>query len=108
MPQVASTEALPTGSEPPQNVGELRECITSGRIVLSGRIKQLARYALDNPDVIAFSNTHEIASRVGVNPSTVSRCARALGFDSFAAFRLIFQNFVRQRKLKATVSPERR
>jgi DNA-binding MurR/RpiR family transcriptional regulator len=98
MREVAKTEARPPKSGPPANLDHLKNDISSGRIVLNGRYKELTRYALEHADFVAFSNSHEIAAVLAINPSTVSRCARALGFDSFAKFRAIFQAFVRERK----------
>jgi DNA-binding MurR/RpiR family transcriptional regulator len=56
-----------------------------------------ARYALDNPDRIAFDSMRTVATACDVASPTMLRLARALDYDSYDAFRSEFQQrFVHQ------------
>ena len=56
--------------------------------------KQVARFLVDNANLIAFSSATELAERTGVSPATVVRFCQAVGFDGYphlqAAFRARF------------------
>ena len=59
---------------------------------LSPKLALAARYVLDRPEEVAISSMRMIATRVGVASPTMLRLARALGYDSYDAFRAVFQN----------------
>ena len=50
---------------------------------LSKRLKQVARYILDNSNSIAFDTVASIAQQADVPPSTPIRFANAFGFSGF-------------------------
>lgn len=52
---------------------------------------------VEQPEMAAVSTISELADELGVNASTLSRMARALGYDSFAQFQRIFRGAVTQR-----------
>ena len=54
---------------------------------LSKRLKQLARFMLENPDRIVLCTVAELSSEADVPPSTVIRLANALGFNGFSEMR---------------------
>lgn len=54
---------------------------------LSKRLKQLARYLLENPERLALCTVAELAGEADVPPSTVIRLANALGFGGFSEMR---------------------
>lgn len=58
---------------------------------LSPKLGRAARYVLDHPDEVAIASMRTIASRVGVASPTMLRLARSLGYDSYDAFRAVFQ-----------------
>ena len=54
---------------------------------LSKRLKQLARFMLENPDRIVLCTVAELSAEADVPPSTVIRLANALGFNGFSEMR---------------------
>ncbi|MGK7653847.1 MULTISPECIES: MurR/RpiR family transcriptional regulator [unclassified Roseovarius] len=58
---------------------------------LSKKLTQVARFALDNPDRMAFDSMRAIASDCDVSPATMQRLAKALGYDGYAALRSAYQ-----------------
>jgi DNA-binding MurR/RpiR family transcriptional regulator len=81
----------------PQDFESLREFILQQRQSLPKRIAQVAAYALDNPDEIAFGTAASIASSAGVQPSTLIRLAQHLGYDGFTSMQAVFRHRLRQR-----------
>lgn len=66
---------------PPQTAEELRAQILEVYDDLSKRMKQVARYVLDQPDDLAFETLALVSQRSGVQPSAVVRFAKSLGFS---------------------------
>lgn len=93
MDEMADTisEALPRDFE------ALRALILDRRESLPKRIAQVAAYALDNPDEIAFGTAASIASSAGVQPSTLIRFAQHLGYDGFTSLQQVFRERLRER-----------
>ncbi|KPF73154.1 RpiR family transcriptional regulator [Bosea sp. AAP35] len=87
------------GSPPdlPRDFDGLRALILSRRQSLPKRIAQVAAYALDNPDEIAFGTAASIAEASGVQPSTLVRFAQHLGFDGFTSLQTVFRGRLRER-----------
>lgn len=85
------------GSGLPQDFDSLREMILAQRDALPKRIAQVAAYALDNPDEIAFGTAASIASSAGVQPSTLIRFAQHLGYDGFTSLQSVFRERLRER-----------
>lgn len=67
---------------------------------LSKRLKQVARYILDNSDSVAFDTVVSIARNADVPPSTLIRFASAFGFNGFNEMKQLF----RQHFMEDTVS----
>ncbi len=65
----------------PQSAEELRALILERYDSFSGRLQQVARHVLDHPDDLAFETLAVTAERAKVQPSTIVRFAKALGFD---------------------------
>ncbi|OLF34363.1 hypothetical protein BTW00_13735, partial [Psychrobacter sp. C 20.9] len=53
----------------PSTYDALRDELASRHDELSKRLKQIAEYALDNPNDMALETVSEIAERAGVQPS---------------------------------------
>jgi DNA-binding MurR/RpiR family transcriptional regulator len=85
------------GMAPPRDFDSLRAAILERRESLPKRIAQIAAYALDNPDDIAFGTAASIAALAGVQPSTLVRFAQQLGFDGFTALQSVFRERLRER-----------
>ncbi len=58
---------------------------------LSKRLKQIAGYALDNPNDFAIDTIAETARKAQVQPSALIRFAKAFGFDGFSDVQRLFQ-----------------
>ena len=82
---------------PPRDFESLRAAILERRQNLPKRIAQVAAYALDNPDDIAFGTAASIAASASVQPSTLIRFAQLLGFDGFTAMQAVFRERLRER-----------
>ena len=67
---------------------------------LSKRLKQVARYILDNSNSIAFDTVASIAQQADVPPSTLIRFANAFGFSGFNEMKQVF----RQHLMEETVN----
>lgn len=81
----------------PRDFEALRAAIYDRRQTLPKRIAQVAAYALDNPDNIAFGTTASIAASAGVQPSTLIRFSQLLGFDGFTSMQVLFRDRLRER-----------
>ncbi len=58
---------------------------------LSRRLRQVARYALNNPEDVAISTIVETARQAGVPTSTITRFAKQLGFEGFSELQDTFR-----------------
>ena len=58
---------------------------------LSKRLKQVARYILDNSNSVAFDTVASIAQQADVPPSTLIRFANAFGFSGFNEMKEMFK-----------------
>lgn len=81
----------------PRDFDGLRALILGRRQSLPKRIAQVAAYALDNPDEIAFGTAASIATAAGVQPSTLVRFSQHLGFDGFTSLQTVFRERLRER-----------
>ena len=79
---------------PPSTV---RENILAVFESLSPKQRQLARFCLDNEDIVAFASANDIGERVGTSAATVVRFCRALGYEGYpdlqAAVRTRFPQY---------------
>lgn len=82
---------------PPADFDILRSTIIERKSELPKRLAQVAAYALDNPDEIAFGTAASIAHSAQVQPSTLVRFAQHLGFDGFSDLQVLFQARLRER-----------
>jgi DNA-binding MurR/RpiR family transcriptional regulator len=82
---------------PPQDFDALRTAILERKGELPKRLTQVAAYALDHPDEIAFGTAASIAESAAVQPSTLVRFAQHFGFDGFSGLQLLFRARLRER-----------
>lgn len=75
----------------PQSYDELRAEISAEHGSLSKRLRQIAEFALANPNDMALATVSEIAARANVQPSTLIRFAKAFGYDGFTAMQRVFR-----------------
>lgn len=86
-----------TPTTPPSTFDELRAAILERKGDLPKRLTQVAAYALDNPDEIAFRTAASIAGSANVQPSTLVRFAQQFGFEGFSSLQLLFRDRLRER-----------
>ena len=86
-----------TSELPPRDFESLRSLIIERRTALPKRLAQVAKYALDHPDEIAFGTAASIASAASVQPSTLVRFAHQLDYDGFSDLQRVFQARLRDR-----------
>jgi DNA-binding MurR/RpiR family transcriptional regulator len=89
------TEALT--DIPPRAFNELRDLIVKKRDKLPRRLAQVAAYTIEFPDDIAFGTVGSISERAAVQPSTLVRFAKALGYSGFSELQAVFQQRLRDR-----------
>lgn len=83
---------MPTESAAPTTAEELRREIAARYESLSKRLKQIARYILDQPNDIALETLTVIASRCDVQPSTIVRFAKTFGFEGASQMQRLFRD----------------
>lgn len=81
----------------PREFAALRALIVSRADRLPRRLTQVASYALENPDDIAFGTAAGIATAAGVQPSTLVRFSQALGYQGFSDLQEVFRSRLRER-----------
>jgi len=77
---------------PPANAAELREAILARYDSLSKRLKQIARYILDEPNTVALETLAVLAQRCGVQPSSIVRFSQAFGFEGASQMQRLFRD----------------
>jgi DNA-binding MurR/RpiR family transcriptional regulator len=82
---------------PPRDFDALRTAILARKTTLPKRLSQVAAYALDNPEEMAFATTASIAAAAVVQPSTLVRFAQQFGFDGFSSLQQLFRARLRER-----------
>ena len=92
-----------TGDDQPvhaeRDFESLRAIIARAAARLPKRLMQVAGYALENPDEIAFGTVASIAAAADVQPSTLVRFSRALGYQGFTDLQEVFRSRLRDRVL---------
>ena len=95
------TEKSMTGAdaatEAPGDYDDLRALLISRRETMPKRLKQLAAFAMEHPEEVAFGTVAGIAEHAGVQPSTLVRFAKSLGYDGFSHLQQIFRDRLRER-----------
>jgi DNA-binding MurR/RpiR family transcriptional regulator len=82
---------------PPADFDTLRATILERKAELPKRLTQVAAYALDNPDEIAFGTAASIATSANVQPSTLVRFAQQFGFEGFSGLQQLFRTRLKER-----------
>ena len=95
MTVISTTESEPGTA--PRDFAALRALIVGRAPDLPRRLTQVATYALDNPDEIAFGTAAGVAQRAGVQPSTLVRFSQALGYQGFSDLQEVFRARLRER-----------
>jgi DNA-binding MurR/RpiR family transcriptional regulator len=88
-----------TADASPKDYQALRALIAQRAEDLPRRLMQVAGYALENPDEIAFGTVASIAAKADVQPSALVRFSRALGYQGFTELQDVFRSRLRERVL---------
>ena len=67
--------------KPPRSPEALRNEIVRRYEQLSPRLKQVAKFVLENPNDVALQTLAVIAARSKVQPSTIVRFAKTFGYE---------------------------
>jgi DNA-binding MurR/RpiR family transcriptional regulator len=85
--------------QPPKDFPGLKALIVERAAELPKRLAQIATYALEHPDEIAFGTVSSIASQAHVQPSTLVRFSQAIGYQGFSDLQEVFRSRLRDRIL---------
>lgn len=69
---------------------------------LTPQARKAAQYVLENPQDVGVSTVREMAAAAGVNPNTVVRMARQLGFEGYEDLREPFREAIRNGQVSFT------
>lgn len=83
----------------PKDYQALRAAIAGRAGELPRRLAQVAAYALEFPDEIAFGTVASIAASAEVQPSALVRFSHALGYQGFTDLQDVFRSRLRERVL---------
>jgi DNA-binding MurR/RpiR family transcriptional regulator len=75
----------------PRTYDDLRDSISRRYADLPGRLRQIAEFALHNPNDMAFATVATIAEHAGVQPSSIIRFANSFGFPGFSDMQTLFR-----------------
>jgi len=79
-----------------RNFADLNREISGRYENLSKRLRQIAEFALQNPNEIAIESIAVIAQHASVQPSALIRFAKAFGFEGFSDLQRVFQQRLRE------------
>ncbi len=86
-------------TDAPRDFANLKALIVARSSDLPRRLVQVATFALENPDDIAFGTVASIAESSEVQPSALVRFAQTLGYEGFSDLQEVFQSRLRDRIL---------
>lgn len=87
----ARIHALPSKSDPPRDYLALRQRIGVCYPELTPHLQAIARFALGHPDAMAVERVTQLATMIGVQPSSIVRFAKLLGFEGVKDLRPLFK-----------------
>lgn len=90
---------MPDITSPPRDFAALKALIAERAAGLPKRLTQIACYAVDNPDEIAFGTVSSIAAQADVQPSALVRFSQAMGYQGFSDMQEVFRSRLRDRIL---------
>jgi DNA-binding MurR/RpiR family transcriptional regulator len=82
---------IATESGPPRDLDGLKDLLLARRDRLPRRLVQVAAFALENPDEIAFGTVASVAAQASVQPSTLIRFAQTIGYAGFSDLQEVFR-----------------
>ena len=80
---------------PPRDFASLKAMLLDSRDSLPPRLIQVAAFALENPDEMALGTAASVAAQASVQPSTLIRFAKRLGYSGFSDLQGVFRSALR-------------
>lgn len=84
-------------AETPRDFEGLRALLAARVETLPKRLQQVAAFAVAHPDEVAFGTAASIAELAEVQPSTLVRFAKAIGYAGFSDLQSVFRHRLRDR-----------
>jgi DNA-binding MurR/RpiR family transcriptional regulator len=84
-------------AETPRDFEGLKALLASRVDHLPKRLQQVATFAVEHPDEVAFGTAASIADLARVQPSTLVRFAKAIGYSGFSDLQSVFRHRLRDR-----------
>jgi DNA-binding MurR/RpiR family transcriptional regulator len=81
----------------PRDFAALKAEVIARANALPKRLSQIAAFALERPDDVAFGTVASIAEQAQVQPSSLIRFAQAMGYQGFSELQEIFRARLRER-----------
>jgi len=78
--------------QPKQSFEELKQEISAQHAKLSRRLRQIAEFAIAEPDHTALETVASIAAKAHVPPSSLIRFAKHFGYDGFTDMQRVFRS----------------
>lgn len=88
---------METDAGPPRDFEGLKELLIARRERLPKRLVQVASFALENPNEIAFGTVASVAAQARVQPSTLIRFAQTIGYAGFTDLQEVFRAKLKSR-----------
>jgi len=88
---------MATTDTTPRDFAALKAQIIERGKALPKRLSQIAAFALNHPDDIAFGTVASIADQAQVQPSSLIRFSQAMGYQGFSELQEIFRARLRDR-----------
>ena len=86
-----------SAAQPPRDFDGLKTLLLARRDALPRRLVQVAAFALENPDEIAFGTVASVAAQAAVQPSTLIRFAQTIGYAGFSDLQEVFRAQLKSR-----------
>ncbi|MFM8746015.1 MAG: MurR/RpiR family transcriptional regulator [Aestuariivirga sp.] len=90
---------MPDVPSAPRDFAALKALIAARAPALPRRLGQIASFALEYPDEIAFGTVASIAGQAEVQPSALVRFSQAMGYEGFSDMQEVFRARLRDRVL---------
>lgn len=88
---------MTAAAAPPRDFDGLKELLLARRDDLPRRLVQVAAFALENPDEVAFGTVASVAAQAKVQPSTLIRFAQTIGYAGFTDLQEVFRAQLKSR-----------
>ncbi|WP_413206391.1 MurR/RpiR family transcriptional regulator [Rhodospirillum sp. A1_3_36] len=83
---------------PPTDFEQFRDMIVARKDSLPKRLAQVGEYAIRNPDDFAFGTAASVSEAIGVQPSTLVRFAKQLGYAGFSDLKDVFRSRIKEQR----------